>query len=164
MGSGYAPGYFQQKAEAYKSLMSNDTTIADSGVDGEPYDIDPDATSLGPSVNSMPAAFVGSLTNEQRKVYEELMFKLNSNGNLQGERAKVFAINAYAKDKQQLFNYNDIGYSADGKTRKLKEVESFLDLPDDGASTFYPSLSLMMCLLELTDQSRNSYIWRIWNT
>lgn len=163
MGTGYAPGYFQQKAEAYKSLMTNDTTIANSGIDGEPYDIDPDATSLGPAVNSMPAAFVGNLTSDQKQVYENLMFKLNSNGNFQGGRAVAFAINAYAKDKEKLFEYNDIGYSGDGKTRKLKEVESFLDLPDDGASTFYPSLSLMMCLLELTDQSRNSYIRRIWN-
>lgn len=164
MGSGYAPGYFQQKAEAYKSLMSNDTTIADSGVDGEPYNVDPDATSLGPSVNSMPAAFVGNLNNKQLDVYEELVFKLGQNGNLLGEKPRKFYINAYAKDKEKLFDYNDIGYSADGKTRKLKEVESFLDLPDDNGSQFYPSLSLMMCLLELTDQSRNSYIWRIWNT
>ena len=144
--------------------MANDTTVGNSGVDGEAYTIDPDATSLGPAVNNLPAAFTGVLNQNQTLVYENLMAVLIGNSNLQGDKPQKFAINAYAKDKNNLMEYNDIGYSAEGKTRKLKEVQSFLDLPDDNASYFYPSLSLMMCLSELTGQNRNSYTWRIWNT
>jgi hypothetical protein len=156
LGTSYAPGYFQQKAESYKYLMKNNTEFdngEDSSPDGEPYSIDPDATSLGSAVNGFPAAFVGDLNQEQKKVYEDLIFKLNSNGNIEvSGKAQIFYINANAKDKKTLSEYNDYGYS-DGTTRKLKTVEKFLDLPDDNTSAFYPSLSLMLCLLELTSSN-----------
>lgn len=156
LGTAYAPGYFQQKAESYKHLMKNNTELygeQDGTVDGEPYVIDPDATSLGAAVNGFPAAFVGDLNQEQKMVYEDLIFKLNSNGNIEiSGKAQIFYINANAKDKTTLSEYNDYGYS-EGTTRKLKTVEKFLDLPDDNTSAFYPSLSLMLSLLELTSSN-----------
>ena len=78
-----------------------------------------------------------------------------------GGRAGKFAINANDKDKTTLGAYIDSGYNG-GDSRPLKAVQTFLDLPDDNTSFFYPSLALLMFLAELTDKERNMYFWRLW--
>jgi hypothetical protein len=83
LGTGYAPGFFQQKAEAYKSMMTSDTTSADgSNVDGEFYLPAADAPSAGAALNDRPAAYLNDLSQAEQKIYTDLIDVINSNSRI----------------------------------------------------------------------------------
>lgn len=157
LGTGYAPGFFQQKASSYGASMSTNQETPD-GVDGEYYTVDPDALSLGPAKNSRPAALISDLTEEEKKIYTDCIALINQNISSTNAVASStgFQISALAKDKAILLKYRDVGgeINDQGTERKAGQdfyrnlPESFIDLPDP--SYFFPSLALMKMLIELT--------------
>jgi len=147
LGTGYAPGFFQQKASAYVQLMANDTDKSNPyRMDGKPYDVDDDAISLGAPNNNFPATLVSDASEEEKKIYEDIMTLIKSNGNLDiADGPTMFAINA-----EKSFSFKDINQRADfDSNTKLTDIQKFLDLPDANTSFFYPSISLMLMLLEI---------------
>lgn len=147
LGTGYAPGFFQQKASAYVQLMANDTDKSNPyRMDGKPYDVDDDAISLGAPNNNFPATLVSDASEEEKKIYEDVMTLIKSNGNLDiADGPIMFAINA-----EKSFSFKDINQRADfDSNTKLTDIQKFLDLPDANMSYFYPSISLMLMLLEI---------------
>ena len=165
LGTGFAPGNFQIKAAAYLSGMAPNANAQPSAgaVDGEYYDVSDDALSMGPNKNNLPAALVSSLTSEEVAIYEKKLSILNSSGNFKGDAGK-FYINALPKDEAVLKTIKENGYNVDlagnivaGSTRTLP-VDGFLNLPDDNKSVFYPSLTLLSFLQEMTEGDNGAYI------
>jgi hypothetical protein len=157
LGTGFAPGFFQQKASSYGASISINQENPD-GLDGQYYTLDPDALSLGPAKNSMPAALISDLSEEEKKVYTDSISLINQNINLGDNTVSLtgFLIHAYAKDKAALSTFREAGGLINDQGVTMKDFayrnlpESFIDLPDP--SGFYPSLSLMKMLIELTGQ------------
>lgn len=165
LGTGFAPGNFQIKAAAYLGGMAPNANAQPSAgaVDGEYYDVSDDALSMGPNKNNLPAALVSSLTPEEVAIYEKKINILSNSGNFQGD-AKKFYINALPKDEALLKTIKENGYSVDVagnigalSTRELP-VDGFLNLPDDNKSVFYPSLTLLSFLQEMTEGDNGAYI------
>lgn len=165
LGTGFAPGNFQIKAAAYLGGMAPNANAQPSAgaVDGEYYNVSDDALSMGPNKNNLPAALVSSLTPEEVAIYEKKISTLNSSGNFQGDAGK-FYINALPKDEAALKTVTENGYSVDvagnigaWSTRELP-VDGFLNLPDDNKSVFYPSLTLLCFLQEMTEGDNGAYI------
>jgi len=165
LGTGFAPGNFQIKAAAYLGGMAPNANAQHSAgaVDGEYYDVSDDALSMGPNKNNLPAALVSSLTSEEVAIYEKKLSILNSSGNFKGDAGK-FYINALPKDEAVLKTIKENGYNVDlagnivaGSTRTLP-VDGFLNLPDDNKSVFYPSLTLLSFLQEMTEGDNGAYI------
>ena len=157
LGTGFAPGFFQQKASSYGASISVNEEAPDNA-DGEYYSLDPDALSLGPAKNSRPAALILDLTEEEKKVYTDCITLLNQNINAQVSLSG-FGIGAYDKDRAALLQYREAGGEINdqgapksaGQDFLRKLPEDFIDLPDP--SMFFPSLALMKMLIELTGQN-----------
>lgn len=158
LGTGFAPGFFQQKASSYGASISINQENPD-GLDGQYYTLNPDALSLGPAKNSRPAALISDLSEEEKKVYTDCISLINQNINLGNNTVSLsgFNISAFDRDKSLLKTYreaggevNDQGTIVSGTDFLRNLQESFIDLPDP--SFFYPSLSLMKMLIELTGQ------------
>jgi hypothetical protein len=156
LGTGYAPGFFQQKASSYGASVSTNQENPDD-LDGEYYTVDPDALSLGPAKNSRPAALISDLSEEEKTVYTDCISLLNQNIGSTVASFGGFSISALEKDKAILSTFREAGglINDEGETIKTFAYrnlpESFLDLPDP--SVFYPSLALMKMLIELTSTS-----------
>jgi hypothetical protein len=166
LGTGFAPGNFQAKATSYLAGMAPTVSNApgsDTAVDGQYYDVSDDALSMGPNKNNMPAALVSSLTTEEVAIYEKKISILLGSGNFKGNPGK-FYINALPGDEAKLKTITESGYKVDvsgalaGYSSRTLPVDGFLDLPDDDKSVFYPSLTLLSFLQEMTEGDSGSYI------
>ena len=166
LGTGFAPGNFQAKATAYLAGMAPTVSNApgtDTAVDGEYYDVSDDALSMGPNKNNLPAALVSSLTSEEVAIYEKKISILLGSGNFKGDPGK-FYINALPGDEAKLKTITESGYKVDvsgalsGYSSRTLPVDGFLNLPDDDKSVFYPSLTLLSFLQEMTEGDSGSYI------
>ena len=166
LGSGFAPGNFQAKATAYLAGMtpnSPNSAPSPGDLDGQEYIVSDDALSLGPNKGNLPAALVSSLTQEEIAIYEKKISMLTGSGNFQGNAGK-FYINALPEDEAKLKTIKENGYKVDasgnlaGGSSRTLPVDGFLDLPDDNKSVFYPSLTLLSFLQEMTEGDGGVYI------
>lgn len=162
LGTGYAPGFFQQKAYGYSnSFVPNVTDDDQTDVDGGNYQISPDALGVGPAKNNYPAALISDLSDQEKEIYINAIRTVNNNveyrnGNPLTENG--FSISAEQKDRATLKNnyqeaagnINDQGKDAGPNTSYYRTLpDAFLDLTDP--SSFYPSITLLKMLIELTD-------------
>jgi len=166
LGTGYAPGNFQVKATAYLSNMSSSANLpgSETAVDGQYYDVSDDALSMGPNKNNSPAALVSDLTDEEVAIYEKKISILKNTGNFDASDLGKFYINALPEDEAKLKLITENGYKVDasgklaGGAKRTLPVDGFLNLPDDNKSVFYPSLSLMSFLQEMTEGDGGAFI------
>lgn len=162
LGTGYAPGFFQQKAYGYSnSIIANTTDDNGTTVDGGNYQIDPDALGVGPAKNGYPAALISDLSDEEKQIYIDAIELVNNNVTFDGNgqlSTSGFTINAYDRDKQSLKNnyqeaagnINDQGKDAGPNTSYYRTIpDKFLELSDP--SSFYPSITLLKMLISMTD-------------
>lgn len=167
LGTAYAPGNFQVKAMAYLANMSSSAANlpgSAAAVDGQYYDVSDDALGMGPNKNNSPAALVSDLTDEEVAIYEKKISILTNTGNFNAGDLGKFYINALPEDEAKLKLIKENGYKVDasgklaGGSSRTLPVDGFLNLPDDNKSVFYPSLSLMSFLQEMTEGDGGAYI------
>lgn len=163
LGTGYAPGFFQQKAYGYSnSLVANTTNDDGTTVDGGNYQIDPDALGIGPAKNGYPAALISDLSDQEKEIYINAIQTVNNNVKFNRSNGEIstagFSISAFEKDKQNLRsnyqeaagNINDQGKDAGSGTSYYRTLpDQFLELTDP--SKFYPSITLLKMLVEMSD-------------
>lgn len=162
LGTGYAPGFFQQKAYGYSnSIIAVGGTDDGTSVDGGNYQINPDALSIGPAKNNYPAALISDLSDQEKEIYINAITKVNNNVNFDSSgqlSLSGFSINAFQKDavalktnyQEAAGNINDQGKEAGPGTSYYRTLpDKFVELNDP--SKFYPSITLLKMLIEITD-------------
>lgn len=150
-------GDFQRRAQSYAAYLSNNNNSSNdpNAPDGAEYSISPDDLGAGPNVGEYPAAYIGSLNEDQKQLYIEKITFLNNTQKMIFDFAGELSVKGFqisdggeAGLKENSYKVTKDGQLLDEfRTREIPK--EFIDLADP--SSFYPSLALLCMLVDMVD-------------
>lgn len=170
LGTRYAPGEFQSRAASYAETSRITSPVqSDTDPDGEYYSVSPDALTAGPNKNNYPAALVTDLSEEEKTIYQSKIDLLRTNRKLvpagtdssfgltQAGTFGITAKNPATAVDQSYFFKDSTSQKPEENIQPARDLQKeFIDLNDP--SQFFPSLSLLCLLVELTEGEDGIFI------